>query len=98
MVFTPGQILTAADLNDATPVMKNQTTTTDAAGIGTFTFGKTFPSPPVVVGTGGNAEDVSIVNASITTVGFQALFTSGAGTPLANGPVRLLWIAGPATP
>lgn len=73
----------------------NTVTTTDGSGIAGFLHGAGSSGAPVVVASGGNGETVTIV--SVNVFGFTAQFTNGAGTPIASGLVRCLWIAIPPT-
>jgi hypothetical protein len=77
----------------------NVVVTTDASGMATISFGRTFPAPPVVVAMGGNAESVTMGYAAdrLTNTTFSVYFFNQAGTALSNAGVRCLWQAFPAT-
>lgn len=77
----------------------NVVVTTDASGMATISFGRTFPTPPVVVAMGGNAESITMGYTAdrLTTTGFSVYFFNQAGAALVNAGVRCLWQAFPAT-
>lgn len=76
----------------------SQVDTTNGSGLATFTFGVTYPTPPVVIVTGGNDEAVAIHTNTVTTTGFTAVFRNAATGALLTGTlVRCNWVAVPAT-
>lgn len=77
----------------------NVVVTTDSGGQATISFGRTFPTPPVVVAMGGNGESITMgyTTGRLTQTGFAVYFYNQAGTALVNTGVRCLWQAFPAT-
>jgi len=77
----------------------NTVLTTNAAGVVFIGFAAAFPSAPIGVAMdantwGGTTAPGFIVSAySIATTSFGVRVYNHDGTPIANGAVRLLWIA-----
>jgi hypothetical protein len=71
----------------------NSVVTTSGTGAGTFTFPKPYTKAPIVVGNGGNGENVVIT--SIGTDSFVANFFHPTGFSLNGVSVRMYWMAYP---
>lgn len=83
------------DGTQGAPILRfNLVGTSNASGLVTFNFGITYPSPPIVIGIGGNGEDVSVATGA-TTTSVTFLCKTGAGAVLV-GSVRVLFIVVPA--